>query len=767
MPPKIKETIGIQDAIENLEAIISIDLNAPGPIGIWKKNRIITGAQELPKGVIDWIEEEGSESLLEILDASYRAVHDYLVFLSTSPEVDSRSERGLGVVRSTVDLAGDAAHKMEKYLELKLGRAHAKINEREEFAEMRNYYERYFSNKKNPQDQDALAEQGWDKENDLFKIQVDAELPPADSRKVTHRPEYKAMHDYYLRQFAQDVIDTQSNHPTEIALKNIHEVRMDKDYELFCIRHEDGMPFYDLDILRNMRLDCNFESDIDGFETDPLLQIRSVLDRDASAAASQILGESHYQIADFFKIYKKLDQNDLAISLGKVCVALFLAHNPRNLLQNSIGKTSIQYFEDFHVFLRQSFRTSEYQKLIAYPPESSDKVAFTLLNMVHALAKNFFLRSTGVKEEAIGLIHRTSRKGSAIEKKSVKKVKVDSVWTEFLLEDEAYRTLLSKFPSGPLLKTLDLIREESEDSVPFDPIAQGNYPFRLFEVGTEDGRIDFLHMPSPTRQSVISKAEILDEFRGMLRAYSSSDPSLKHLIVNLQDKTSWKEMTRCNALEGMQKNAEFNKVLFVATIPKDTEFYYQTKRYENVDDAEEFMNYLMSQSDSLADSGFALPSTYKQADFVEFAGKITPMIHKHFFDQKKNLTRNEREDFIEIFELFFSLKLIERFSPSTVSFTSKDGVDTGAAESATFYAFLKLLDDDFVRKEDHDTFRWLAYNPALFVRERAVNQERFNRALSALQRVEATMLSKGRKAFDKDLSGLFKSDFLKNLTVKG
>ena len=760
MHKKLKEAIGIQDAMQNLESINNIDLDAPGPIGILKNTRIITNEEEFPAGEVEWVGAEGSEVLLEVLDGSYRAVHDYLVFLSKSPEVDWKSPRVLELVKRTVAIAAEAAHKMEKYLALRLGRPHAKINEREEFAEMRSYYERYFKVSQPTEDVDALAEKNWDKENDLFKIKVDAQRPAPESRKVTERPEYQAMHDFYQRQYSSEVLDSEPRDPSEIALKDMNEVRLDKDYELFSIRHEDGMPFYDLDILRNMRLECDFESDEGGFEVDPLLQVRTILDRDAGAAAGQILNDCSQQITDFYKVFKKLVNNDLASSLSCVCMSLYLSHNPRNLLQNSNGKTSLQYFEDFHQHLRNSMRTSEYQKLIAYPPEKSDKLASVLLNLVHSVSKNFFLRASGVKAESIGLIHRTARKGGA-----TKNGKAHSMWNEFLLEDEAYRTLLSKFPSGPLLKTLDLIRGEAEESVPFDPIAQGNFPFRLFEVGAGASRIDFLHMPCPTRQSFISKAEILDEFRGLLRSYIAEELGGKHLLINLQDRTSWKELTRCNALEGMQKNAEFNKVLFVATIPKNTEFYHQNKHFDGINNAEEFMSYFMNQFQELEESGISLPTTFKQAELTLFAEKMSLFIHKHFFNSQKSLTRLEREDFIEIFDLFFSLKMIDLVNPASVSFTCKDAVDTGAAQTAAFYAFLKLLNDDFTKKEDHDMFRWLAYNPALFVRERAINQERLNRALSALQRLEAGLLE-NRKAITKEMAEFFNPQFLKKLDVK-
>jgi hypothetical protein len=799
MPPKLKEAIAIQEAMNNLEAISSIDLDAPGSIGIYRKTRIVTDRDEFPHGEVLWIEEEGSEVLLDVLDSSFRAVYDYLVFLSKSPQLDWKSEKGLELIKSTMAIAGDAARNMEQFLELKLGRPHPIINESNEFAEMNSYYARYFSDskkKKKSEDAAELTEENWDKENDLFEIQIKAENPQTPSnrvieqpeykwdegkksfeiqkkaeiskpasKKVTDRPEYKAMHDFYLAQFAKDIeedleLHNNSNH----SLQDINEVRIDKDYELFYIRYEDGMPFYNLEMLQNMSLACNFESEETGFEEDPLLQIRAIQDRDASASAAQILGDCHHQIEDFYKVLKKLINNELAKSLSSLCMSLLLAKNGRNLIQNGTGKTCLQYIEDSLKFLRLGFKTTEYQKLVAYPPDKSDKMAFILLNLIHGLSKSFFNRAGGVKAESIGLLHRSARKGKEAESKDEQNLKPHSFWAHFLLEDEALRSLLSKFPSGPLMKTLDLIRTTDETAPPFDPIEQGNYPLKLFEMGEGSTRVDFLHMPAPVRQYVINKVEILDEFRGLLRSYIASDIPHKHLMINLQDKTSWKESARCNALEGIQRNAEFNKVFLLVTIPKETSFAMQSSEYISKDDATAFMDHIISRAKFIDEEGMSLPSGFKPEDYTEFAQSITPVIHKNFFDNKKKLNRLDREIFLDIFDLFYSLKLIERYEPTTVSFTSKDSLDGAAAETAKFYAFMKMLGDEFTSREDLDMFRWLVYNQALFVRERAINEAKLCKMVASLERIQKC-LETNSESLLKQMTTIYKPQFLKKLNI--
>ena len=222
------------------------------------------------------------------------------------------------------------------------------------------------------------------------------------------------------------------------------------------------------------------------------------------------------------------------------------------------------------------------------------------------------------------------------------------------------------------------------------------------------------------------------------------------MLINLQDKTSWRDTARCTALEGVQKNVEFNKSSR-SFLAKDTPFYYQIKEYASKSNAAEFIATLVHNNN--------LPH------LKPFIDSITKAIHKHFFGKNDTLNRREREDFIEIFYLFLSLKVLDLASPNTASFTCKDGVDTGAAQTAAFYAFLKLLKSEFTTKPELDYFRWLLYAPALFVRERAIDQERLNRMLSALEALDHA-LSENRTSFHKDIDKLYTQGLFKTLKVR-
>ncbi|PIS02766.1 MAG: hypothetical protein COT85_01670 [Chlamydiae bacterium CG10_big_fil_rev_8_21_14_0_10_42_34] len=729
MKQKLKDTISVQDAMDNLAAIASFDINDPSPLGIIKKNRIITSDEEVGSEGVLWLSGEGVLPLYDILDLTYRSIHQHLLKLYDSPDMNWENEKSSKGIAAMMTLVGESGPKMDKFLKEHLGKkGFESVSEGQSFQDLQQFY----SNKFAKRFADGVEGKGaWSEE-----WEENEESSLLDLSKT--------------------------------GLKDFDTVRNDSEYELFYIRNEDGEPYFNAELLRNIKLDCDFDLDGESFEEDPLLKIRAMQDRDLHASAAQILSECHAAISDFYKIARKLEGNELSHSLGMAIIALFVAANPRYLLQNTMGKSCLQYFEDFHHFLRRAMRTSEYQKLIAYPPDKTDKTAHLLMYLTHALCRSFFERAGGVKLETIGLIHRTMRRGEEIKQKGNKRlVKGESIWNQFMLDDEKFRTLLAKFPNGPLFKILDLIREEQEEdiNIPFDPIGQNNLPSRIFQIEKVGKKIDVLHLPSPIRQAQIHKAEFVDEFQGFLRSLTQDSPVRKHLIINLQDRSSWKEYARSKAIENLQFNAEFNHQLLVITLPKYSDFYYQNNEYLSLNKADDFIKAFEKQLKTPEESGYFLPPELKKGELEQFIDKVLPAIHKHFFHQKNSLTRRNREDFIEIFYQFFVLKCIDMLEPHSVSFTCKDAIDIGAAQQGAFFGFIQLLTGDFSEKENQDFLRWLLYTPALFVRERAIDPERLNRTISALERIDGEMKESGKEIL-KVFGDLYQGQTFKTIQVK-
>ena len=87
-----------------------------------------------------------------------------------------------------------------------------------------------------------------------------------------------------------------------------------------------------------------------------------------------------------------------------------------------------------------------------------------------------------------------------------------------------------------------------------------------------------MRLPSPTPQEYIHEAHISEEYRTFLRATDQ-----KHLLINLQDRNSWKEGARAEALEHLQKERDFANQLTVVTLGVHGDFYLQKGAYRTMD----------------------------------------------------------------------------------------------------------------------------------------------------------------------------------------
>ena len=725
MSLKTKEILPLQEAMDNLATIAEIDMSHPPLLGVVHETKLVTDTSELSVGAIQWLSSEGEEPILEILDRTYKTIYHHLLSLYQNPETDWTSKKFENGIAATMSLVGESATKIERYLAFREGereRVGKKIMDREEFKTLQQFYVDKFRKK--------------------FADQVEGDIAWSQEWEENEVESLKMMS----------------------GLKDFETVRRDEQYELFYIRNEELDPYFNNALLRNIRLTADLEMLQQSFEEDPLLKVRSIQDRDLQASSNQILGESHSLIQEFFHRSSEWSQWEMGKLLSKSVLALFLAANPRNLIQNTVGKSCFQYFTDFLSFLRQALKTNDYQKWIAYPSDSSKEISHLLIALAHRLSFALFARPGGVKQEAIGLIHRAMRRGEELVKASKKSLaKGDSFWNQLLIDDDYFRAFLSKFPNGPLFKILDLIREEEEgEIIPFDPLGQENFAYRLYRIETKQKMIDVLRLPSPIRQAQINRCEIVEEFQGFLRHLQNEKK--RHLLVNLNDKTSWREYARAKALESLQMKAENAKTFFVFTLPKQTDFYYQNQEYFNLNDAGEFCKVLEEQMKAPQEHGFSLPSQWKLSDFYQFSQKIISLIHTHFFDNAKTLSRRNREDFIEIFYQFLILKALEVVGATSCSFTCKDAIDLGAAESVTFYGLIKLLHQDFSKKEERDFLLWLYYAPALFIRERAILPDSLNRSLSALERIDKELFEKEGQIMG-EIGKLFDTGFFESLKV--
>lgn len=650
--------ISVLEAVDNLSNLAELDIEK--------------------KGETSWLDPNQVDANQEKVKETFKVLNDYLQHLYQKERAqlhDPNTQRG---IRAMMELAREAVEKVEKYTKIFAG-----IVSREEsiseFKQLQNFY--------------------------LSKIVTKMKKEKTETGLGKEKEEEKAASDSERQ-----------------TLKDLESVRSDYEYDLFYINKEDGMPFFNPNILRHIRLVGNFDESLTSEEVEnPLKRMDVILDRDFHTSAKEMINDAGPQIEEFYKNARKHKEITGVAALNKAIMALMLAANPRNLMHNSRGKHCTNYFTDFQRYLREALKSEDYRRFLKTPMEELDPLSRTFVKVVHLICGSLFLR-VGAHADILTFLH------NVIENEK----EMPSFWETLVKIDHAIRAEMKRFPGGPLLKILEAFREEKEKEG-FDPILQQNLPSQLFAISSESMHMTFLHLPCPIHQEFIDKAEVVDEFKGFLRYLGGK----KHLLINLQDRTSWKEHSRSTRIEELPKDLEFEANLMVMTFAKNTDFYYQSHEYGASDDAKLFCDQLKDQITSGGQCGFHLPSNFQNDAVID---PIIALVLQQFFEGKSVLTRKERLDFIEIFYFFLLLRIFDKEQPDSASFTCKDAIDTGAAQSVAFYGFARMLSKDAPwSQEDKNFFLFNLYAPALLVRHRPIDSQRFLRTLSALNHFESAL----------------------------
>jgi hypothetical protein len=418
-------------------------------------------------------------------------------------------------------------------------------------------------------------------------------------------------------------------------------------------------------------------------------------------------------------------------------MALMLAANPKNLMHNSHGKASVDYFIDFERHLRRAMESGDYNQWRTSTQEKLTPFKGICLKLTHYLCNALFLRS-GARHEIMSFI-RDVVENSAVE--------LPTLWGTLSSVETALRNELRKYPSGPLMKILRVFRF-GEEKKGFDPLVQKNPPSHIFNLSSETTHTSIVHLPCPVHQEMIDRVSIAPEFKGYLRSLVNR----KHLYINLQDRTSWKEHARSSLIEELSKQGEFTEILQVITLAKHTDFYHQINDYAEVLKGKDFCELCVKQITGGTECGFYYPAGLITPKIVE---SLVDFVYEQFFQEKPGLSRKERLDFIEILYFFLVLRILDAQTPDVVSFSDKDGVDAGAAMAGSFYGFSRMISTMKPwTEEDKNFFLFAFFGPALLIRHRSIAPLELQRALSALDHFETVMKQK-RDSVLKACAGLF------------
>jgi hypothetical protein len=605
-------------------------------------------------------------------------------------------------------------------------------------------------------------------------------------KRVANLKEYKQLQDFYLNRISRKIdqgvlskwilelakdsmsraeqatAEVETTTQTKHIFIDMVSVKNDSEYELFFLRKEDGSRFFNPKLIRNIKLVCDFERRIgkDG-AADRLESLQHWQDRLSYYLAKNMIQSITSIINLYFHETKSHTRWDIVRYLNKALMALLLCSNPKNLMRNSPVKTCFEYFNDFLGFLREAMLTKEYKRWITYPPKKTNITANSILDVTHELCRVLMSSNRGVKEISDSLYKILDE----VEIEGGEKEKHEYIWGYIIDNNTKIGKLIKLHPNGPLMKVLDIIKQGGYYA--FDPISQYNIPEQLYSVYVNEKKMTNLRIPSPTYQEYIHKAFVIEEFKGFLRSYNRDGSKKKHLLINLQDRTSWREHFRSIVLEELQNHSEFENAISVVTLSKDTDFYEQSSIYSQENHADVFIE---NFKDQLTDQncGFYFSKEIAKELFPKFADGVMAAIHRIFFRDKNVLSVSNRRDFIELFYLFLELKILDIVQPDTFSLTCKDSLDVGSVSNALLYTFLKLINGEPIKGDEIRNINMLIQIPPLLIRERAIDSDRLNRMVDVLKLIEYTQEEYGAKAFVeiiKEGFGLFYKNPILHATV--
>lgn len=590
-------------------------------------------------------------------------------------------------------------------------------------------------------------------------------------KSITQLKEYKQLQELYRKRVVRQIDDTvlgkwvldigakgakrrleseefAEHKSSRYLFVDLDALKHDIEYDLLFIRKEDGSHFFSPGLIRNMKLVCNFSAK--AYAQDPLLEIKQWQDNCMCNGAKNILRALEHNISRFYRDAFRFRHREIVAGISNCLMALMLCGTTTNLKEDNLVKSCRDYFFDFQFFLRELLLGDQYHHLIAYPPSPGNKVNVCALELVHAFCRAIFLDlhffhflAKEIQKVIESAISTDKSKASGRDKDSLQ------IAARLSREYTAVEQLLKSHPSGPLRKLLEAFEEDGYRS--FDPLLQRNFPSLLFSLAVGEHRISNIHLPSPTHQEYIHKAAVIDEFKAFLHA-CASDHSC-HLLINLQDRTAWKEHARSVALEELALAAEFKNQLVTISLAKDTDFYHQLPPYAHNNQYHSFLEQFKAHFGD-KNSGYSFPPSI-EINLLSFIDPACSAIHRVFFFNKNVLLQEHRLSFIEIFDLFLVLKLLDLVKPASFSFSCKDGIDFSTPSSTLLFLFLKLLGPLPFAFDDWERVNSILYAPAFLVRERVILHERFQRMVSAFKVIEFVYRDVGHEIFGKIIREAF------------
>lgn len=709
--------ITVLDAIETLSSIIDLDSEIEGASFLTAEELGLEGETVSIKNV-EWVRGGDVDVTVKHIRNIFSVILDYVESFYKKGSQYLQNQKTIEGIKNIMFLVGEAAKKLDAYTSSKSESKTRKITKLPEYKKLQDFYREKVDRKI---DESILSSwiMGIAKNTILQNV-----LANWKKRKVVA--------------ISRTYVDLD-------AVKNDH------DYELLLIRKSDGSPFYRHQLIRNIKLICDFGLSLSEAERyDILGNVKFWREEALQLSAKQILHAIRDKLKTFYRSSSFNRENQLETLIRNGALALIMAANPENMRKKAPAKTCSQYFSDFQIFLQAAMNSREFQKTIIYQPKGSNILAQNILDIIETICSILFTNlrmMQNFSHRIEQLLHNALRQA---ENRIGKVGDGTSLWSSLTNDYSAILHSLKYHITGPLERDLEQL--DTSEIIGFDTLRQGNLPSYWYDMYWDKNQTKHIRLPCPTVQEQIDQVEISDEFKGFLFDCIRQKERKSLLIFNLQDRLSWREKARCCALENLQKSSLFNDNLTVVTMDTESDFYYQIGLYQKMEDATAFIKEFYEQL-TRNDTGYSFPEKLKKQLISYFIQPALESIHTVFFNKKMSLSQDERIDFISLFHFLLQLKIIELTQCSFYSFTCKDGVDASSMTTAIQLLCNHLFNREILSEASREYLNLIIYAPAFLMRERALLPERFNRIVNVAKCVEKTKKNK-REAFAEEMKQL-------------
>lgn len=636
-------------------------------------------------------------------------LNHFLDYYTSHKNQLEENPQSLEQIKSMMLLVGEAVKKMERFNSLFDKYKITHVNKWKEYQQLQDFYHKILENRK-------------------ISVREEKDLP-------------------YNKWLPEQI--KEENNSVMHNIVDLESLKRDEDYELLFIKKGDGSKFYEPHLIKNLKLMMGFSLPWlhrVGKGDDHLLK---ELFHWKEHALQMTARELFNRVLPLYREYidQVMPHKDkvLVAGINKAMMALSLTLLPYPDSSSSSHRSSGEYFNDFLHYLNEVLADEEYAKLLTYPGLSHHPFYDLLKRFTLSLSMALFAPHPlyrVIEEEMEPLFQPLSGKVSPLD--------TCTLAYQYHHQEVIIRHRCEKIASHSLER--DLLDMEKESSQPFAPFFHQALatPWYHLKVGKES--LLHLHLPCPTQQESIESASIHHPFKAFLRGSIEANKKFKLLLINLQDRSCWKERARSLALEKLSEEGEWKGWLHVISIPRAGDLYLQQGEYAQLHQTAFFLEKLRQEVEKPY-GAFYFEEGVKKTLLNDFLPKLLPRLHRLFFSEKNSLSRKSRCYFIDLFYLFLQLKLIDLYQPSCFSLTCKDGADRSAAANAIFFLFLHTLVEKPFILADHHLLKRMLYAPTLFLRERLPRKEEIDRFLSFVKSLEASKAES--KEFIEDLHLLF------------